>query len=107
MTAIVDLVGGKNWPALLTVLKRGGRYVTAGAIAGPIVELDLRTLYLKDLTLFGCAAQDDRVFENIVRYLNDGLLEPPVAQVFPLAEFKAAQELFLSKRFVGKIVVIP
>ena len=37
---------------LLEVLKRGGRYVTAGAIAGPIVELDVRTLYLKDLSFF-------------------------------------------------------
>jgi len=33
--------------SLLEVLKKGGRYAVAGAIAGPIVELDVRTLYLK------------------------------------------------------------
>ena len=35
------------------------------AIAGPLVELDVRTLYLKDLTLIGCTFQDDEVFENL------------------------------------------
>ena len=49
MDAIVDAVGGDAFPALLELLRRGGRYAAAGAIAGPIVALDLRTLYLKDL----------------------------------------------------------
>jgi len=65
---VIDLVAGPGWPALLEVLKRGGRYATAGAIAGPLVELDVRTLYLKDLTLIGCTFQDDVVFENLVGY---------------------------------------
>jgi len=48
---IYDLVAGAKWPSFLEVLKVGGRYATSGAIAGPLVELDVRTLYLKDLTL--------------------------------------------------------
>jgi NADPH:quinone reductase-like Zn-dependent oxidoreductase len=44
---VVDVVGRPDWASLLDVLRRGGRLVTAGAIAGPIVELDLRTLYLR------------------------------------------------------------
>ena len=43
---VIDLVGGAHWSVLLQVLKRGGRYATSGAIAGPLAELDLRTLYL-------------------------------------------------------------
>ena len=46
---VIDVVGGSHWPELLEVLKRGGRYAAAGAIAGPVVALDLRTLYLKVL----------------------------------------------------------
>ena len=49
---VVDLVAGPKWPELLEVLRPGGRYAVAGAIGGPIVELDVRTLYLKDLSLF-------------------------------------------------------
>jgi NADPH:quinone reductase-like Zn-dependent oxidoreductase len=51
--AIINVVAGPRWPDMIRALQRGGRYVTAGAIAGPIVELDVRTLYLRDLTLFG------------------------------------------------------
>lgn len=106
-TVIVDLVAGPAWAPFLTLLSRGGRYVTAGAIAGPLVEMDLRSLYLKDLSLFGCAFQEDVVFQNIVRYLNEGRLRPVVAKTFPLRDIRKAQEEFLSKGFVGKIVLIP
>ena len=61
---VIDLVGGSRWTQLLDILKPGGRYATSGAIAGPIVELDLRTLYLKDLTLYGCTFQPKKVFRN-------------------------------------------
>jgi NADPH:quinone reductase-like Zn-dependent oxidoreductase len=77
---VVDLVAGEGWPALLEVLRRGGRYATAGAIAGPLVELDVRTLYLKDLTLIGCTFQEDNVFENLVGYIERGEIRPVVAR---------------------------
>ena len=42
---VADVVGGALWPQLISALVRGGRYTCAGAIAGPIVEFDLRTFY--------------------------------------------------------------
>mgnify|MGYP001815208253 CR=1 FL=1 len=104
---VVDLVAGDGWPLLLDVLKRGGRYVTAGAIAGPLVELDVRTLYLKDLTLIGCTFQEDIVFENLVGYIERGEIRPLVAKIFPLAEIGKAQQVFLDKKFTGKLVLVP
>jgi NADPH:quinone reductase-like Zn-dependent oxidoreductase len=104
---VIDLVAGAAWPSLLEVLRRGGRYATAGAIAGPMVELDVRTLYLKDLTLIGCTFQDDIVFENLVGYIERGEIRPIVAQTFPLSEIGAAQEAFLAKKFTGKLVLVP
>jgi NADPH:quinone reductase-like Zn-dependent oxidoreductase len=107
LSVVVDLVAGDDWKGLLTLLRRGGRYVTAGAIAGPIVEMDVRSLYLKDLTLFGCAFQEDIVFENIIRYLSEGRLKPAIAKTFPLEQIVAAQRQFLDKQLVGKIVLLP
>lgn len=104
---VIDLVAGKAWPSLLDVLKRGGRYATAGAIAGPMVELDVRTLYLKDLTLIGCTFQDDIVFENLVGYIERGEIRPIIARTFPLEKIAEAQQMFLSKGFTGKLVLIP
>ena len=104
---VIDLVAGAGWPQLLEVLKRGGRYATAGAIAGPIVELDVRTLYLKDLTLIGCTFQDDVVFENLVGYIERDEIRPLVAKTFALADIALAQQAFLDKKFTGKLVLIP
>lgn len=88
-------------------MKRGGRYAVAGAIAGPIVELDVRTLYLKDLTLFGCTFQDDVVFENLLRYKERGEIRPNVGKTYPLNEIVQAQKDFLSKTIAGKLVLVP
>ncbi|MFI7067970.1 alcohol dehydrogenase family protein [Kribbella sp. NPDC050124] len=104
---VVDLVGGPQWPQLLEVLRRGGRYTIAGAIGGPIAEIDLRTLYLKDLTLFGCTFQTDEVFENLIRYVEHDEIRPVIAGTYPLAEIVRAQDAFLTKQHVGKLVLVP
>ncbi len=104
---VIDLVAGTAWPGLLDVLRRGGRYATAGAIAGPLVELDVRTLYLKDLTLIGCTFQEDVVFENLVGYIERGEIRPVVAKTYALKEIAQAQAAFLAKKFTGKLVLIP
>ena len=103
---VIDLVGGPQWPALLDVLKRGGRYASSGAIAGPLVTLDLRTLYLKDLTLVGCTFQEDRIFDNLVGYIERGEIAPVVAHTFALRDIALAQDAFGAKDFVGKIVLL-
>jgi NADPH:quinone reductase-like Zn-dependent oxidoreductase len=103
---IIDVVGGAQFSGLLNTLKRGGRYAVAGAISGPIVSLDLRTLYLKDLTLIGCTVLEREVFPNLIAYIERGEIKPLVAAIYPLAEIVAAQEAFLTKRHVGKIVLV-
>lgn len=104
---VIDVVGGSGFPSLLELLRRGGRYATAGAIAGPLVDLDLRTLYLRDLTLLGCTRQDVSVFENLVAYIERGEIRPLVARTYPLEQIATAQQDFLAKRFLGKLVVLP
>ncbi|WP_282607227.1 alcohol dehydrogenase family protein [Pelagibius sp. Alg239-R121] len=104
---VIDLVAGESWPVFLELLVRGGRYATAGAIAGPLAQIDVRTLYLKDLTLFGCTFQEDEVFANLISYIERGEIRPLVAKTYPLAEIAQAQEDFLAKKHTGKLVLIP
>jgi NADPH:quinone reductase-like Zn-dependent oxidoreductase len=103
--AAVDIVGGAQFVAILNTLKRGGRYGVSGAISGPVVDLDLRTLYLKDLRLIGCTVLEPVVFPNLIRYIERGEIKPLVAATYPLSEIVAAQEAFLTKGHVGKIVL--
>ncbi len=105
--AVIDLVGGGSWPQLLDILKPGGKYVVSGAIAGPIVNLDLRSLYLKDLTLYGSTVNDPYVFENVIRYIEEGKIKPLVSKSFPLKDIHKAQKVFMEKKFIGKLVLIP
>lgn len=102
---VVDLVGGPRWSQLLEVLRRRGRYAASGAIGGPLVELDLRVVYLNDLTLLGCTSWADAVFEDLVAYLERGEIVPTVAATYPLDRIADAQAAFESKRHVGKIVL--
>lgn len=102
---VLDLVGGPRWPDLIDSLHNRGRYVTAGAIAGPIVELDLRTLYLRDLTLLGSTYQPDTVFTDLISYIEAGEIRPVLAATYPLEQLRSAQEAFLGKSYVGKIGV--
>ncbi|MEO0368944.1 MAG: zinc-binding dehydrogenase, partial [Pseudomonadota bacterium] len=104
---VADLVVGDQWPDFLKVLKRGGRYVTSGAIAGPLVELDLRTLYLKDLTFYGSTYQPDKVFEDLVTYIERNEVKPLVSASFELKDIALAQEAFLAKQYAGKLVLVP
>lgn len=104
---VLDVVAGNQWPELLEILKKGGKYGTIGAIGGPLVELDVRTLYLKDLSLFGSTYQSRESFLNLVSYIEKDLIKPVVAKTFPLKNIVEAQEAFLAKKFVGKLVLDP
>ena len=102
---VIDLVAGPPWPSLLDVLKPFGRYAVAGAIGGPMVTLDVRTLYLKDLSLFGCTVLGENVFSNLVRRIEAGDIKPLVAQTFRLDQIRDAQTQFETKAHIGKLVI--
>ena len=102
---VIDLVAGTQWTELLDVLRPGGSYAVAGAIGGPVVELDIRTLYLKDLSMFGCTVLEPEVFTNLIKHIERRNIVPLVADTFPLENIADAQTAFLSKNHTGKIVL--
>lgn len=93
-------------PGADDVLERGGRYTCSGAIAGPIVSLGLRILYLRDLTFTGSTVPP-LVFRDVVRSIEKGEIRPMLAATYPLAELHAAQQAFIDKTHTGNIGVIP
>lgn len=106
-TVVIDLVGGPNWGHLLEALSPGGRLAVSGAIAGPIVTADLRTIYLKDLVLHGCTHQPLDTFARLVALINAGAIRPLVSKTYPLRDIAAAQADFAAKTHPGKLVLIP
>jgi NADPH:quinone reductase-like Zn-dependent oxidoreductase len=109
---VADVVGGPGFGRLLNALRPFGRYVTAGAIAGPVVETDLRTVYLKQLRLVGSSFASHEEFAELVDILHagrptvrTGRLRPLLAGAYPLADLPRAQADFVAKRFFGKLVI--
>lgn len=72
-----------------------------------MVELDLRTFYLRDLTLTGSTIIPTHVFRDVVGYIERGEVKPMLAETFPLSEYRQAQTAFIEKRHTGNIVVLP
>lgn len=105
ITVVADIVGGPYWPVMLDILERGGRYTCSGAIAGPMVDLDLRTLYLRDLTFTGSTVIAPEVMTNLVRYIEAGEIQPALAAQYPLDRLHDAQTAFVAKEHTGNIVV--
>lgn len=107
ITVVADVVGGPYWPTLIDILERGGRYTCSGAIAGPMVELDLRTFYLRDLTFTGSTVITAEVMPNLIAYIESGTIKPALAATFQLEQLQAAQAAFIDKQHTGNIVVTP
>ena len=107
VSVVADVVGGDIFPVLLDCLSRGGRYTCSGAIAGPIVPLDLRTLYLNDLTFTGSTVIEPAIFQDVISYIENREIEPLVAATCSLADFHQGQKEFIEKKHVGNFVVTP
>ncbi len=102
---VVDTVSGPMLPDLIEILSPQGRYVTCGAVGGPIVEIDMRRIYLKNLELHGATQGTRRDFAAVRDYALSGIIKPLVAGTFALDELGRAQEEYKKKEFVGKLVV--
>ena len=102
-----------DWPvpgpleALIDIVARGGRDTCSGAIAGPMVPLDLRSRCLRDLAVTGSTVVPSRVFRDVVGCIERGEGKPARAATWPLRERPAAQPAFIDKPHAGNIVAVP
>jgi NADPH:quinone reductase-like Zn-dependent oxidoreductase len=106
--ALYDNIGNPAvLPQAFRCLGRGGRMVTAGAHAGPVVPLDLAHLYRNDITIRGThgsnAADRVKCFAAAVA----GKINARIARVLALSHAAEAHRLIESGKEHGKIVLDP
>lgn len=104
---VADVVGGSTVARVMPFVRPGGRWVVAGAVSGPVIELDLRRLYLRSIALIGSTMHTPEQFEVLVAAANEQSLEPLVAQTLPLERAQEAHRLFEERSLVGKLVLTP
>lgn len=107
INAVLDVVGGADFIGWSGLLSPRGRIVVAGAIAGPVVSLDLRQLYLDQRRIIGSTMHTPAHFGRLVELARSGAVRPVVAGRYPLEAISQAQADFAEKGFVGKLVVLP
>lgn len=105
--AILDVVGGPDFGGLTGVLRSGGTLVVAGAIAGAVVTVDLRQVYLDQRRIIGSTMHTPASFARLVELARTGSIRPHIADTYPLDGLHRAQQAFAAKSFVGKLVIVP
>lgn len=102
---VVDSVGSATWTRSLASLGRGGRLVTCGGTSGPMVETDVRKLFMNQWTISGSTMGSEAEWQAVCAEFRAGGLRPPVDSVFPLAAARDAYARLQSGRQFGKIVL--
>lgn len=104
---VADVVGGWVLEQLLDVLAPGGRWVICGAVAGPVVRVDLRVLYLHRRQLIGSTMHTPDQFRRLMDDARSGRIDPRVARTYPLTQIDRAQADLAAGGEIGKIVLLP
>ncbi len=107
LDAAIDVVAGPGLATGLDLLRDGGRWVVAGALAGHAVDLDVRRLYLRNLVLVGSTMHTPAHFHLLADLARRGVVRPVVAATYPLVEAARAQADLVERRHVGKLVLTP
>lgn len=104
---VVENVGAPTWAGSVRALANGGRLVTYGGTAGPKVELDVRGVFWKQIQVIGTTMASRGEFEDLLRVVFAGRLQPVIDTVLPLDDARAAHERLEAGGQVGKIVLVP
>jgi NADPH:quinone reductase-like Zn-dependent oxidoreductase len=104
---VFEHVGGATFKAGLSVLRRGGRLVTCGATSGPVVEMDLRHIFIKQHSIIGSTMGSRGDLLELCTLIERGQLVPVVDQVLPLEEAAQAHRLLEERKHFGKVVLTP
>jgi NADPH:quinone reductase-like Zn-dependent oxidoreductase len=102
---VFEHVGPATWRRSMKCMARGGRLVTCGATTGPLVELDLRFLFMRELSISGCYLGSRTELDRVLKLVEEGQLRPVVDTVFPLKDAVRAQATMERRNFFGKLVL--
>ena len=62
----MDSIGGEVFPQLVRLTKPGGRIVTFGATRGPVPQLVMPFIFLKQLDILGSTMGNNEEFRQMV-----------------------------------------
>jgi len=104
---VFEHIGESVWKDSMRCLARNGRLVTCGATSGPVVSMDLRFLFMRQLTITGAYMGSRHELLQVVKLVERRELRPVVDVILPLREAREAQRRLASREQFGKVVLEP
>src|SRR6266849_1414192 len=102
---VFEHVGTATWEDSVASLAPSGRLVTCGATTGYDAKIDLRFLFVRQLSLLGSFMGTKSDLQRVMKLVSAGRLKPTVDRVFPLAECAAAHAYLEEGKQFGKVVL--
>ena len=102
---VFEHVGETTWNTSMKMLGKGGRLVTCGATTGARVEIDIRHLFYKQLSILGSTMGNKIAFENSFELVKSGKLKPVIDRTFPMEEIQAAHQYLEEGAQFGKVMI--
>lgn len=113
---ILDMIGGDYVPKNIRLLRPDGRMVFINAMKGNQMELNIRDIMQKRLTITGSTlrARDIAFKSALAReierqvwpLIEAGKFKPVIYRTFPMHDASKAHELLESSEHIGKIVLV-
>ncbi|MGW6796310.1 zinc-binding dehydrogenase [Streptomyces chartreusis] len=100
-----ETVGEATVQKSVLAARHGGRVVGMGSHTGRYAELDLWSLYRREVTFIGCHTGNRAEIAEFLPLLADGSLTPVLDSVYSLEDAVAAQARLASSERFGKVVL--
>ncbi|BCU83172.1 alcohol dehydrogenase [Polycladomyces abyssicola] len=101
----VDSVGGDTFSQLIRITKPGGRIVTFGATRGPVPNLVMPLIFLKQLDILGSTMGNAEEFEQMLSFFQKHEIRPVIDRSFPLEQASEAVKRMQAGDQFGKILL--
>ena len=102
---VFEHVGTATWDDSVASLAPCGRLVTCGATTGYDAKVDLRFLFVRQLSLLGSYMGTKTELHTVMKLVAAGRLKPIVDRIFPLSVAAAAHRYLESGSQFGKVVL--
>ncbi len=115
VSVCIDCLGGAGMGGCLPYLARGARWIMIAALAGTLTEIDLKSIYVRNVRIIGSTlrSRDPAVkaellaglVRDIYPLFENGTLHINIDSEFPITEAEAAQARMQNGDHVGKILL--
>jgi len=102
---VIDNVGTSTFNDSIRCVRIGGRILVVGNTSGPFVELDLRQVFARQISIIGSTMGPHQDYIKVMNLVFSGALKPVIGAVFPLEDARKAQDTLAEFEVFGKVVL--